>query len=79
MEALETGAPSFKILFVEDSPGDVRLTREALRDAKMHINLNLALEAIEEVLVNHSFVACLMVRAYTWFTSSVGLEVILEL
>src|ERR1700722_13882818 len=28
-----------EVLLVEDSPGDVRLTREALKDAKMHISL----------------------------------------
>jgi chemotaxis family two-component system response regulator Rcp1 len=27
---------------VEDSPGDVRLTREAFKDAKVHINLHVA-------------------------------------
>lgn len=47
MESIETGVPSFEILLVEDSPGDVRLTREALRDAKMHINLNVARDGIE--------------------------------
>jgi len=35
MELLVTGMPAFEILLVEDSPGDVRLTREALKDAKM--------------------------------------------
>ena len=47
MASTETGVPSFEILLVEDSPGDVRLTREALRDAKMHINLNVARDGIE--------------------------------
>jgi chemotaxis family two-component system response regulator Rcp1 len=47
MESIETGGSSFEILLVEDSPGDVRLTREALRDAKMHINLNVARDGIE--------------------------------
>ena len=47
MESIETGVPSFEILLVEDSPGDVRLTREALRDAKMHINLNVARDGVE--------------------------------
>jgi chemotaxis family two-component system response regulator Rcp1 len=30
-----------EVLLVEDSSGDVRLTREALKDAKMHISLNV--------------------------------------
>jgi two-component system, chemotaxis family, response regulator Rcp1 len=33
---------AIEILLVEDSPGDVRLTREAFKDAKVHINLNVA-------------------------------------
>jgi chemotaxis family two-component system response regulator Rcp1 len=37
----------FEILLVEDSPGDVRLTREALKDAKMHIHLHVASDGIE--------------------------------
>jgi CheY-like chemotaxis protein len=32
---------------VEDSPGDVRLTREALKDAKVRISLHVALDGIE--------------------------------
>ena len=47
MELLVTGMPAFEILLVEDSPGDVRLTREALKDAKMHINLHVASDGIE--------------------------------
>jgi chemotaxis family two-component system response regulator Rcp1 len=38
---------AFEILLVEDSPGDVRLTREALKDAKVHINLHVASDGIE--------------------------------
>jgi chemotaxis family two-component system response regulator Rcp1 len=40
------GAP-IEVLLVEDSPGDVRLTREALKDAKVHISLNVAADGIE--------------------------------
>jgi chemotaxis family two-component system response regulator Rcp1 len=47
MELLVTGMAAFEILLVEDSPGDVRLTREALKDAKMHINLHVASDGIE--------------------------------
>jgi two-component system, chemotaxis family, response regulator Rcp1 len=42
-------APSgtIEVLLVEDSPGDVRLTREALKDAKVHISLHVATDGIE--------------------------------
>jgi two-component system, chemotaxis family, response regulator Rcp1 len=36
-----------EVLLVEDSPGDVRLTREALKDAKMHISLNVVSDGTE--------------------------------
>jgi two-component system, chemotaxis family, response regulator Rcp1 len=36
-----------EVLLVEDSPGDVRLTREALKDAKMHISLNVVTDGTE--------------------------------
>lgn len=35
------------VLLVEDSPGDVRLTREAFMDAKVHINLHVAMDGVE--------------------------------
>ena len=37
----------FKFSCSEDSPGDVRLTQEALKDAKVHINLQVARDGIE--------------------------------
>lgn len=36
-----------EILLVEDNPGDVRLTIEALRDGKVHNNLNVAPDGVE--------------------------------
>jgi chemotaxis family two-component system response regulator Rcp1 len=36
-----------EILLIEDSPGDVRLTKEAFKDAKMHINLSVASDGVE--------------------------------
>jgi two-component system, chemotaxis family, response regulator Rcp1 len=36
-----------EVLLVEDSPGDVRLTREALKDAKVQISLHVASDGIE--------------------------------
>ena len=36
-----------KVLLVEDNPGDVRLTREAFRDAKVHLELHVANDGVE--------------------------------
>jgi CheY-like chemotaxis protein len=47
MELMETGAVPIDVLLVEDSPGDVRLTREAFKDAKMRINLHVASDGAE--------------------------------
>ena len=42
----ENGTP-IEILLVEDSPGDVRLTQEALRDAKVQNTLHVASDGME--------------------------------
>jgi chemotaxis family two-component system response regulator Rcp1 len=42
----EAGAP-IAVLLVEDSPGDVRLTREALYDANPAIHLHVAFDGVE--------------------------------
>ena len=42
-----THSGAIEVLLVEDSPGDVRLTREALKDAKVHISLHVATDGIE--------------------------------
>jgi CheY-like chemotaxis protein len=47
MESMGTGAVPIEVLLVEDSPGDVRLTREAFKDAKVHINLYVASDGAE--------------------------------
>jgi chemotaxis family two-component system response regulator Rcp1 len=47
MEIIGMNATPIAILLVEDSPGDVRLTREAFKDAKVHINLHVALDGAE--------------------------------
>jgi CheY-like chemotaxis protein len=36
-----------EILLVEDNPGDVRLTREAFKDAKLHNNLSVVQDGVE--------------------------------
>ena len=38
---------SIEVLLVEDSPGDVRLTQEILRDANRSINLHVASDGVE--------------------------------
>jgi chemotaxis family two-component system response regulator Rcp1 len=40
-----------EVLLVEDSPGDVRLTREALKDAKVEISLHVASDGIEAMAI----------------------------
>ena len=42
MDLIGRDAAPIEVLLVEDSPGDVRLTREAFKDAKVHINLHVA-------------------------------------
>ncbi len=36
-----------EILLVEDNPGDVRLTKEALKDGKILNNLNVVTDGVE--------------------------------
>jgi two-component system, chemotaxis family, response regulator Rcp1 len=38
---------ALEVLLVEDSPGDVRLTREAFREANPSINLHVACDGVE--------------------------------
>ena len=38
-----------EILLVEDNPGDVRLTQEALNDAKVHNHLSVAEDGVEAI------------------------------
>jgi chemotaxis family two-component system response regulator Rcp1 len=47
MELSQSGMASFDILLVEDSAGDVRLTRQAFKDAKINIHLHVASDGIE--------------------------------
>jgi chemotaxis family two-component system response regulator Rcp1 len=47
MKSIGTDTGAIEVLLVEDSPGDVRLTREAFRDAKVHINLHVASDGTE--------------------------------
>ena len=38
---------AIRVLLVEDNPGDVRLTREALRDGKMAMRISVAPDGVE--------------------------------
>ena len=40
-------APPVEILMVEDNPGDVRLTKEALKEGKVYNNLHWAKDGVE--------------------------------
>jgi chemotaxis family two-component system response regulator Rcp1 len=42
-----------EILLVEDNPGDVRLTREALRDGKVQNNLHVVPDGVEAMAFLH--------------------------
>jgi CheY-like chemotaxis protein len=42
-----------EILLVEDNPGDVRLTKESLRDAKVHNNMAVASDGLEALAFLH--------------------------
>ncbi len=47
MRASPEEAAPVEILLVEDNPGDVRLTREALREGKVYSNLHWAKDGVE--------------------------------
>jgi two-component system, chemotaxis family, response regulator Rcp1 len=47
MNSVERGARPIEVLLVEDSPGDVRLTQEAFRDANTSIHLHVATDGVE--------------------------------
>jgi chemotaxis family two-component system response regulator Rcp1 len=47
MKTIGADASPIEVLLVEDSPGDVRLTREAFKNAKVHINLHVASDGTE--------------------------------
>ena len=47
MAERERAAPPVEILLVEENPGDVRLTREALKEGKVYSNLHWAKDGVE--------------------------------
>ena len=42
---------SIEVLLVEDNPGDVRLIKEALNDAKIHVHITVAHDGVEALAV----------------------------
>ena len=50
MELIGKDAAPIEVLLVEDSPGDVRLTQEAFKDAKVHINLHVASDGAKAII-----------------------------
>jgi hypothetical protein len=47
MKAIAGDGNPIEVLLVEDSPGDVRLTREAFSDASTSIHLNVVSDGVE--------------------------------
>jgi len=47
MTAIGRGGKAINVLLIEDSPGDVRLTKEAFRDANPAIHLHVAWDGVE--------------------------------
>ncbi len=47
MEDFQQSESQIQVLLVEDNPGDVRLTREAFRDAKLRVQLHVAQDGVE--------------------------------
>lgn len=45
--SIRTSVRPVEVLLVEDNPGDVRLTREALREGKVQNNLNVTPDGVE--------------------------------
>jgi chemotaxis family two-component system response regulator Rcp1 len=49
LEKIVVNVEAVEILLVEDSPGDVRLTQEALKDSKLYNNLNVVPDGVEAI------------------------------
>jgi CheY-like chemotaxis protein len=47
MKTIEAVRRSIEVLLVEDSPGDVRLTQEAFREANEFVHLHVATDGVE--------------------------------
>jgi chemotaxis family two-component system response regulator Rcp1 len=49
MQILGGNSMPIEVLLVEDSPGDVRLTKEAFHDANPSVHLNVAADGVEAI------------------------------
>lgn len=49
MHVTHTGGTPIQVLLVEDNPGDVRLTREAFKDAKVHLEMHVVNDGVEAI------------------------------
>ena len=47
VKSISVGSAPVHVLLVEDSPGDVRLTQEALRDSERAVDLHVAYDGID--------------------------------
>jgi two-component system, chemotaxis family, response regulator Rcp1 len=47
MQSASARAEPIEVLLVEDSVGDIRLTREAFKDVRVHINLHVVVDGAE--------------------------------
>jgi len=44
-----TETRAYEILLIEDNPGDVRLTREAFKEGKINVNLEVVMDGVEAI------------------------------
>ena len=47
MNSIAANTGPIEVLLVEDSPGDVRLTKEAIKDAKVHVKLHVVADGAQ--------------------------------
>jgi CheY-like chemotaxis protein len=47
MQTVRDEGTAMQVLLVEDNPGDVRLTQEAFKDAKVHMDLHVVNDGVE--------------------------------
>ena len=50
---LSKSGTAINILLVEDNPGDVRLTKEAMRDSKVRNNMEVVMDGVEALAFLH--------------------------
>ena len=53
MHVTHTSGTPIQVLLVEDNPGDVRLTREAFKDAKVHLEMHVVNDGVEAIEFLH--------------------------